>query len=121
MFSSAVTAALLHGMRPSIGESLDLAVTPVDASLALKGPGLYEVVNLGPDPVYVRMLPAGTSVDASDSDYVLSPIGSGDKCRQEVFVSSTDKTNFQDIDNELHAISDAGKAATLRVTRLSVV
>jgi len=121
MISHALMTALLHGMRPSIGKSLSLAVTPGEESITLRGPAFYDIVNLGPDPVHVIMLADSSTDSATTSDYVLSPIGSGDKCRHEVFVSSADKDNMRDVDNVLHAITAAGKSATLSITRVSVV
>ena len=118
-----LTQALLYGLRPTIGKTVAVAATSTSASQLLTQPGLYTLQNMGPDPVFVRMvtdaeLEAGAVATVTNSKPLFPP-GSGDRSEIEVFVSP-DRGNFAEGPNVLLAITGGvGKTASVLCTNVT--
>ena len=117
--TSNIKQAFLYFDRVTIGKSVDLACTAVEATHTIPRPGGYIITNLGPDPVNVRMFPAsGGTFAVTTSDAILHPVGSGDRSEYQVLVAPNN-SEYNPPKNVVHAICGAGKTATIRITRIT--
>lgn len=114
-----VVQALLYGLYPTVGETIEIDVTSTEVDQLLKGPGIYEITNLGPDIVHVRMLANGATLNATTSDKRLAPFMSGERSSFTVLVSDPKSRYSPHGPNVVHAVCDTGKTAKLEVTLMS--
>jgi len=116
--------ALLWAVRCTVGESFDLTAGPAALYHAFQNRGRYNVANLGPDPVYVRMFQSITYT-MTTGEMQLLPSGSGDNVIPITIGLTTDvPANANNMGEMirgpyvLHYITAAGDSATLRVTQM---
>jgi len=115
---SNIEQALLYLQRTTIGRTNNLTCSAVEATFTLARPGGYILTNMGPDPVNVQMFPAG-AYTVTVNDFVLFPVGSGDRSEISIVVPPTYNTEYVPPRNVIHAICSAGKTANLRITHIT--
>jgi hypothetical protein len=126
MLSDILSTMFLY-QRPTIGPSIDVAVTATAGYTEIVQSGRYIIQNLGPKICYLRMFPNGAGYAASIKDMPLFPFGSGDMSSIIVQVGLIDvKMVSTGIGGGhpkdaryLHHICGSTETANLRVTRLT--
>jgi len=116
--------------RPTIGQSIDTDATAAVGSIELVVPGLYHVVNLGPNIAYIKTFSADHTVHTvTISAMAIFPciapwFHTTPQCIQigmrDVKSVTTGLGGGHPSDlNFLHHICDTGCTATLRITRVT--
>ena len=105
-------------LRPTIGPSITIVATDVQATQVLRQMRLYQVENRGPDSVYVRMFPNDglANVVSTAADQVLR---NGETSMVQVGVLGN--RTVADGPSVLYVICAAGETASVVITQVSRV